>query len=175
MQGAGCTCCQTSVSPLRLRKKHYTCMYTFMVFTHYHYCFLSTWAGCTFSKPNCSAMWEEPVHIVRCIWVGSVITYAPISGMPYLQYLGLDEDETNPHTWGTNLLLHIRYKYAIPVCDRKIWVSVKFTKNSPKTLNTMKYGIWVDCDNSNYIPTNWWKILIANPHPSFKICPKYAR
>ena len=48
--------------------------------------------------------------------------------------------------------LHIPHKYPISpghvVCDREIWVFMEFTKNFPKTLNTIKgnmYAIWVDC------------------------------
>ena len=66
------------------------------------------------------------------------------------------------------------------VCDREMWVSVKFTINFPKMLKHNERGYI--CTLSG-LGQSWLsiiinilgKILTANPTPFSNICPRYAR
>ena len=100
---------------------------------------------------------QEP--IILMLRTGVRLSNVPISGMHYLQHLGLDgELEGNLHGLMEHAYTYLRYKpvyhpptysLQIPhislsctVCDKDIWVFVEFTKGFPKTFNIAKENVY---------------------------------
>ena len=70
------------------------------------------------------------------------------------------------------------HKYPIllcTVCDRQIWVSVKFTRNFPKTLKHKEREYILNLSEFQLSTHSSRKILTANSPPFSNICPRYAR
>ena len=107
----------------------------------------------------------------------------PISGMPYLQYLGLGGGIdmswwTSLHNWGTILCtipLHISPHISLlcTVCDREIWVSAEFTKNFWRHFQHNERED-ILCNVGQFWLTTNPSGKISTP-PFSNICPRYAR
>ena len=99
--------------------------------------------------------------------------HPPVSGIPYLQYLGLDRGwEGNSCPNGTSSLTNTPYlpvMYSVWQGDLGICGIHK-----PRTLDIMKENL-SELGQSRLRTNPSGKISMANPPPFSNICPRYAR